>query len=103
MTISRILNFLSFFKLPAFLNMVMTMPFCSPIGISSDRELAGVPNLAAGRSRQRAQTLSALQRPPLLAFLTASTRRRKPPADWAPRSTLHFPANDDKDTITTWL
>ena len=48
-TISRILNFLSFFVLPAFLDIVMTMPFSSPNGISSDRELAGGPNLAAGR------------------------------------------------------
>jgi hypothetical protein len=48
MTISRILNFLSFFMLPAFLDIVMTMPFSSPNGISSGRELAGVPNLASG-------------------------------------------------------
>ena len=81
MRTSPILNFLSFFKLPAFLNMVMTMPFSSPIGISSDRKLAGVPNLAAGRRADSAPKLCRPSNAPLIPACGAFIRnkRRKPP------------------------
>src|SRR5215471_21324961 len=85
MTIPRILNFLSFFKLPAFLNMVMTMPFSSPIGISSDRELVGVPNLAAGRRADSAPKLCRPSNASLIpacgAFIRNKRRRRRADED----------------------